>query len=138
MGFLTRQPEIEAWLAQAASSALPLSQDAYQQLVQDWRSAFEPLLRAGRRVAGARAEHGLSTSLPADVYVFSLPGNPYLPASTDSKSPPYGYTAEALRSLDFAVANAQDAIIASRDLSFTCLCTHETGALAEPILLRAV
>jgi hypothetical protein len=75
--------------------------------------------------------------LPEDVFVFSIPGYRFLPAGTDPQlDPAYGYRAVALRTVNFAIANPRDVILVDVALSFTCLCTHEAGALAEPTFAR--
>lgn len=73
-----------------------------------------------------------------DGFVFSLPGYYYLPSGTDAQlDPAYGFRVTELRVIDFSIANPADAIFVDHELTFTCLCTHEAGALAEPILVPA-
>lgn len=137
MGFLSDSSAVETWLERNCSAFRPLEQREYQALVAQWRARFEKLLRAQGAAWGAAAELAALSSLPADVFVFSLPGYRFLPSGTDPQlDRAYGYQAQGLRTIDFAVANPADAIVAGVDLSFTCLCTHEAGALAEPMFAR--
>jgi len=138
MSFLTPHPRLESWLCRASSRVRSLNQREYQKLVAAWRAQFKSALVARDCVFGARAEQGALALLPADAFVFSMPGDSLLPSGTDSKlDPTYGYEVDALATIDFAVANPADAIFVDRAMSFTCLCTHEAGALAEPILARS-
>ena len=134
MGFLRDAPAVEAWLRRGSSAFRPLTQREYQTLVAQWRARFEGLLRRQRAASGAKAEVAALSSLPADASVFSIPGYRFLPAATDPQlDRAYGYQAEALHTVDFEVANNADAIVTDVGLTFTCLCTHETGAFAEPM-----
>jgi hypothetical protein len=138
MGFLRDCPAVESWLERCSSAFRPLVQREYQSLIVEWRQRFEPLLRSQATSAGPHAELAAIASLPADVFVFSIPGYRFLPAGTDARlDPAYGYRADGLRTFDFTIANPRDAIVVDVALSFTCLCTHEAGVLAEPTFVRA-
>jgi hypothetical protein len=133
MTFLSPCSKIEAWLREASSGVRPLSQREYQEVTATWRAQFEGALAAGHLVAGAQAEQSVRALLPRDVFVFSMPGYEFLPSPTDPKMDPvYGYAVDALETIDFAVANTDDAILVDSAMSFSCLCTHEAGAFAEP------
>lgn len=137
MGFLRDCPAVESWLEQSSSTFRPLAEREYQTVVAEWRERFEHLLRSRALSSGAEAELAALASLPADVFVFSIPGYRFLPAGSDRRlDPAYGYWTVGLRTVDFAIANPWDAIVADVALSFSCLCTHEAGALAEPIFAR--
>jgi hypothetical protein len=139
MTFLSSRPGLEAWLHLVSSNVRPLSQKEYQEVVARWRAQFEGALVAEECVSAAQAEQGMRALLPRDVFVFSMPGYAFLPSATDPKmDPAYGYAADALQTIDFAIANPDDAIFVDRDMSFSCMCTHEAGAFAEPILVPRV
>jgi hypothetical protein len=130
--------ELEEWFEVAATGARALDRGEYQALVADWQSQFEQLLKAQDRRAGAKAEAGVRALLPRDVFVFSIPGYRYLPAATNAqRDPRFGFYVTQLRTIDFNIANRMDAILAGSELTFACLCTHEAGAFAEPILVPA-
>jgi hypothetical protein len=138
MGFLKQHLAVESWLAATASQFRPLSQAEYADVVREWRSHFDESLGARHFSAGSAAEEAMLQMLPCDAFVFSIPGYHSLPASTDPRfDPAYGYEVIGLRDLDFAVANRADAVISDRRFSFTCLCTHEAGAFAEPQFCEA-
>lgn len=138
MSALSALAELEAWLQAAASGARALAPGEYQDLVAGWQSLFEPLLEARDRRTGAKAEAGIRALLPRDVFVFSIPGYRYLPAATKAqRDRRFGFYVSQLRTIDFDVANRMDAILADSELTFTCLCTHEAGVFAEPILVPA-
>ena len=130
--------ELGAWFQEAASGARALDPHEYKNLVAGWQSEFEPLLEVRNCRTGARAEAGVRALLPRDVFVFSMPGYRYLPAATNAqRDPRFGFYVSQLRTIDFDLANRMDAILADSELTFTCLCTHEAGAFAEPILVPA-
>jgi hypothetical protein len=130
--------ELEAWLHEASAGARALNRGEYRDLLAAWQSVFEPMLEAQDRRTGAKAEAGLRALLPRDLFVFSIPGYRYLPAATNfQRDPRYGFYVSQLRTIDFGVANRMDAILADAALTFTCLCTHEAGAFAEPVLVPA-
>ena len=134
MSSLLEVAKLEGWFKVASMGARMLDRAEYRELVASWQSVFEPLLKAGDRLTGAKAEAGLRAHLPADMFVFSMPGYRYLPASTNSREPRYAFRVSQLSNVDFGVANSEDAILVDTELTFTCLCTHEAGAFAEPIL----
>lgn len=130
--------DLEAWFEKTSDGARALERTEYHDLVAAWQATFEPMLHAQDRRTGARAEAGLLALLPRDMFVFSIPGYRYLPAATNfQRNPRYAFYVSALRSIDFVVANQVDAILADSELTFACLCTHEAGAFAEPILVPA-
>jgi len=130
--------ELEAWFQVAASGARALDRREYQDLVAGWQAQFEPLLEAGDLRTGAKAEAGVRALLPRDVFVFSIPGYRYLPAATNAhRDPRFAFYVSQLKTIDFDIANRMDAILADSELTFTCLCTHEAGAFAEPVLVPA-
>lgn len=138
MGFLVDRPELKLSLRTTASYVRALSQREYQELVATWRNHFEEMLASGNSVSGARAEALLRAVLPADVFVFSIPGYEFLPSATSPRQDPaYGFEVKVLVAVDFAVLNPEDAIIVDHAMTFTCLCTHEAGMLAEPIFAHA-
>jgi hypothetical protein len=133
MGFLKTHAGVEAWLRFASSHFEPMSQAKYTAIVREWRFHFDALLRARHFREGRAAEEAIEQTLPCDVFVFSIPGYPLLPASTDPRlSPAYGYEVSGLRDVDLAAANEADAMITNRDFSFAYLGTHEAGVLAHP------
>jgi hypothetical protein len=135
---LSALPELDAWFRVAASGARPLDRREYQDLIRSWQVHFEPLLKAGDRRTGAKAEEGARALLPRDVFVFTIPGYRYLPAATDARHDArYGFYVSQLRTIDFNVANQMDVILTDAEFTFTCLCTHEAGAFAEPVLVPA-
>ena len=130
--------QLEEWFVGASAGARPLDRCEYRELVASWQTQFEPLLKVRDRVTGAKAEVGLRALLPSDMFVFSIPGYRYLPASTNPHHDArYGFHVSQLRTVDFAILNPADAILVDPDMNFTCLCTHEAGAYAEPILAPA-
>jgi hypothetical protein len=133
MGFLKPCPELEDWLQRTSERFRPLNQNEYRKLVVRWRDCFEQALVGNDFLTGASAKQEALCRLPCDVFVFSVPGYRWLPSPTDPKfDPSYGYDAVTLSTIDFAIANPIDAIFVDHAFSFTCLCTHEAGALAEP------
>lgn len=130
--------ELEAWFQASASGFRALDAREYQELLANWQAEFEPLLEARDRRRGAKAEAGVRALLPRDVFVFSIPGYRYLPAATNShRDPRFAFYVSQLKMIDFGIANRMDAIVVDSELTFTCLCTHEAGALAEPVLVPA-
>jgi len=132
MGFLKTHTDVEAWLGSSSLEFRSLSQKEYAGLVRQWRSRFEPMLNAGECRHGNSAEEALESRLPRDVFIFSIPGYRLLPASTNPRlDPAYAYEAIRLSALDLQTANRADAIIVDQGFAFTCLYTHEAGALAR-------
>jgi hypothetical protein len=138
MGFLTPRTTIESWLEQASATFRPLSDREYAEVVAGWRNRFETVLENKDYVRGRSVNDIAQSLLPSDVFVFSLPGYRLLPARTNpSVDLAYGYEARGLRKIDFEIANRADAIIVDKDFAFTCLCTNEAGAFADPQLAPA-
>jgi len=138
MGFLKSRPNLELWLEQAAATFRPLTQREYGKVVAEWRARFEPVLAANDYVTGRSVKDLAQSLLPRDVFVFNVPGYRLLPAGTSSRlDGAYGYEALGLTTIDFSITNPADAVIVDRDFTFTCLCTHEAGAFAEPQLAPA-
>jgi hypothetical protein len=139
MGFLKRMARIEDWLTKSSSEFHELSQREYVSLVSNWRKHFEESLEAGRHVAkGPRAEREMELSDCSKLFIFSMPGYRLLPSGTDpTRDAAYAYVAIALQRIDWVAANASDAILADEGFTFTCLCTHEVGTMAEVQFLTA-
>ena len=134
MGFLSEPSELVGWLRSAAISVRALEQREYQDIVKRWREQFEPMFYARAFVTGTAAEQAVRAALPADVFVFSLPGYRFLPSGTDPQlSPAYGYEVKTLSEIDFGTANRADAIFTDPGMTITLVCTHEAGELADPI-----
>lgn len=138
MGFLRSREGVERWLRRSAAGFAPLADREYREVARVWRAAFEPALMAGNRVRGREAVDAMVRALPLDVYVFNLPGYRWLPAATDARyDQSFGYRVSLLAAVDLSAANDADAIIARQDMKFALLCTHESGAFAEPEFVQA-
>ncbi len=136
MGFVREHRDVETWLTASAASWIPLTDADFRAIVSRWEDAFEIELSGPHSkfiLHGRNALLAMERELPADVYVFNLPGYPHLPASTDALERQYGYLAKQLLRIDVRIANYADAIVTEATLRFTCLYTHEAGVLAEPM-----
>lgn len=132
MGFLTVHGDIESWLEKAAAEYCELSQREYVALVAEWRENFEEALDGEYR-EGRAAQRAIVRLLPANLFIFSVPGYPWLPAGTHPKGDPsYGDRAMELKAIHFSVVNAADAILVDQDFTSAYLGTHEAGAFSEP------
>src|SRR5688500_1923119 len=109
MGFLREHLGIESWLRVDAADFRNLSQREYRELVTEWRQRFEGSLMGGEYRVGARAQRAMQEAMPADLFIFSIPGYEWLPAATDPRlDPTYAYGVTELKIVDFFVANAAD------------------------------
>lgn len=132
MGFLNIHAGVESWLQGASAQFAAFSQKEYREIVASWRARFEEILISGAYLVGRSAECAALDELPVDAVVFCIPGYRWLPAGTDARfGSAYGYQVTQLADIDFVAANAADAVIADKALSFTCLCTHEAGSFAR-------
>jgi hypothetical protein len=118
---------LEDWLDGHAVSWLLLSDREYAVLVRDWSIVFGPLIGANassRR--GHRAFEEFHARLPCDAVLFSGVDVPRL-ANMGGRGAS-AYRAVQLRSLERALANNLELIVASVDLSWCCVFSHEAGS----------
>jgi hypothetical protein len=119
-------PGIEDWLDAAATSWRSLTAAEYAELVARWSAAFRPVIEAGNPTSrGHRAVSSLESRLPCEVILFS--GVSILRLANRGGRGPAAYLASGLRALDRALANELELIVASADLSWCCVFSHEAG-----------
>jgi hypothetical protein len=87
----------------------------------------------GRYVAqGGRAQRRLMSSDVSSLFVFSVPGYRLLPSATDARfDAVYAYSLANLSRMDWETANMGNAILVDQSFTFTCLCSHEVGSMAQ-------
>jgi hypothetical protein len=123
--------DIEKWLLEhGAQVRTPTRRDFYL-FFDEWRRAFEPLFAAYHPTATDVVAMDLAErELPFDAELFCVPGYKFAPGNT--AHPFFAFNVSGLRAINRELFNAHDVIVASKDLRFCCLYTHEIGALAEP------
>ncbi len=127
MGIVRVLPDLEEWLDADADSWSALPDREYKALVRRWSETFLPLIAANaHRSQGYHAMLSLETRLPADVFLFSGFGIPQLD-NTGGRGPA-GYHANGLRNIRRDMANRMELIVASDDLAWSCVFSHEAGA----------
>jgi hypothetical protein len=128
MGIMRVLPAAEEWLEAETESWSPISDQDYVALVCQWRGDFLPLIAAGTySFQGERAMQAIVERLPADVWVFSGVQVPEL-ANTGGLGAT-GYQVVGLRKIQRELANRLELIITARDLSWSCVFSHEAGAI---------
>jgi hypothetical protein len=127
MGIVRALPELEAWLDADASSWSTLSDREYKALVRRWSECFSQLIAADTScLQGHRAIQALEARLPADVVLLSGIQVPQL-ANMGGRGAA-AYTATGLCSLRRDLANRMELVLASDDLAWSCVFSHEAGA----------
>ena len=127
MSIVQVHPSLEDWLEAGAASWSALSDREYKTLVRRWSTTFLPLVAANAAwLQGDRAIMALESRLPSDVFVFSGFKVPQL-ANTGGRGAA-GYLARGLRNLRRELANQMEVIVASDDLAWSCVFSHEAGA----------
>jgi hypothetical protein len=136
VSFLSRSPDIEEWLDEAAEEWSGLTDREYRDFWRRWRETFEGRLATGRhRVKNIEAMAAIERRLPFEGVIFSAPGYEHQLSPASLTAPVYAYRARLTR-LDCEALNANDAIVAESGLAFTCLYTHEISSLADPVFLE--
>jgi hypothetical protein len=127
MGIVRALPDVEEWLDSEANSWSPLSDRAYVALVQQWRDTFLTSVMAETpSLHGVRAMQAIAERLTADIWVLSGIRIPQL-ANMGGQGPA-GYDVAGLRSVPREMANHLELVVAARDLSWSCVFSHEAGS----------
>lgn len=128
MGLVRVLPDVEDWLDADAESWSALPDRTYVVLVRRWRDGFLPLIAADApSFQGNRAMQVIAERLPADVWVFCGVKVPKL-ANTGGKGAA-GYQVIGLRRVKRNLANQRELVVAAADLSWSCVFSHEAGAV---------
>jgi hypothetical protein len=124
MGLIRASYALEDCLRDHAAHWQSLRDSEYAELVQKWRSVFNPIIEAAAALRRRdRAMKELQARLPCDAVRFN---GVYVPRlAIFGQRRPSGYRACGLRSLDRKLANRLDLIVAPVDLSWCCVLSHE-------------
>jgi hypothetical protein len=127
MGIVRALPELEEWLDADASSWSSLTDREYKALARRWSECFSPLIASETPcLQGLRAVQALEARLPTDVVLLSGIQVPRL-ANMGGRGAA-AYMAIGLRSLHRELANRMELVLASDDLAWSCVFSHEAGA----------
>lgn len=109
----------------------------YVAIARSWREHYLTLIQGAKySQLGERAIQAVAESLPCDVYVFSGLLLPEL-ANTGGLGAG-GYDVVGLKNIHRNLFNRLELIAVSRDLSWSCVFSHEAGAFVAGSLYEYV
>ena len=132
MPIVSSNAELERWLDSASSSWSRLGDADYKRIASNWKRAFWHVIEiGGQSSTGTEALDQLATLLPATVFVFNGFKVPVLANAGGRGTGIHAYDVQSLSHIDRSLANSEELILVDAEMSYSCIFTHEAGALAH-------
>lgn len=126
MGLVRQNRDIENWLNLSSQGWYALNDEAFHQLVADWKASFWRNVEIKQRVPyGDKALLKFQNTLPIDGYIFS--GIRVETAANMGGCFPLGYYVKGLTQIDLDLCATLELIVSDQDFLYTIVCSHERG-----------